>query len=430
MMERLKVFSGGGRSATALGGGLEYNERLWSGSARLEWRQLDKASADTTDTSTESWMNTLSLARKIDDSWTGLFKNYLLVTDSQARSGEQVQNRFQVGAAYRPAKLNNFDALLRYENKYERNSELAPTEQRFVNLLSANGNYHPSRPWWLNARVAAKSVDERLAGVDSNYQAFMGSGRIIYDVTSKVDVGLMASVLWSPQGRARQYAYGAELGYIVQKNVWASVGYNFSGFTDRDLTGSDYTMEGLYVRLRMKFDEKDIHKHTKIFRSGEDDVVPLEAPVIETPVKVANEVEQKSSSLAQMEAMPTLEHIEIQEDTLFGFNLTEIDPVNYPVLDKAIRKIKAQQDAVLVLVTGHSDRIGSDKNNLIISERRSEAVKQYLKAHGASELMIKSLSKGPSEPLVYCDNKDRALLIECLAPNRRVTIDVKGNSGQ
>jgi outer membrane protein OmpA-like peptidoglycan-associated protein len=430
MMERLKVFSGGGRSATALGGGLEYNERLWSGSARLEWRQLDKASADTTDTSTESWMNTLSLARKIDDSWTGLFKNYLLVTDSQARSGEQVQNRFQVGAAYRPAKLNNFDALLRYENKYERNSELAPTEQRFVNLLSANGNYHPSRPWWLNARVAAKSVDERLAGVDSNYQAFMGSGRIIYDVTSKVDVGLMASVLWSPQGRARQYAYGAELGYIVQKNVWASVGYNFSGFTDRDLTGSDYTMEGLYVRLRMKFDEKDIHKHTKIFRSGEDDVVPLEAPVIETPVKVANEVEQKSSSLAQMEAMPTLEHIEIQEDTLFGFNLTEIDPVNYPVLDKAIRKIKAQQDAVLVLVTGHSDRIGSDKNNLIISERRSEAVKQYLKTNGVSELIIKSLSKGPSEPLVYCENKDRALLIQCLAPNRRVTIDVKGESGQ
>jgi OOP family OmpA-OmpF porin len=158
--------------------------------------------------------------------------------------------------------------------------------------------------------------------------------------------------------------------------------------------------------------------------------VPLEAPVIETPVKVANEVEQKSSSLAQMEAMPTLEHIEIQEDTLFGFNLTEIDPVNYPVLDKAIRKIKAQQDAVLVLVTGHSDRIGSDKNNLIISERRSEAVKQYLKTNGVSELIIKSLSKGPSEPLVYCENKDRALLIQCLAPNRRVTIDVKGESGQ
>ena len=193
MMERLKVFSGGGRSAMALGGGLEYNERLWSGSTRLEWRQLDKGANDLTDTTTESWMNTVALARKIDDSWTGLFKNYLLITDNHGVNGEQVQNRFQLGAAYRPAMVNNFDALLRYENKYERNSELNPTEQRFVHLLSANANYHPSRPWWLNGRLAGKSVDERLEGVDSTYQAYLASGRVIYDVTRKIDVGLLGS---------------------------------------------------------------------------------------------------------------------------------------------------------------------------------------------------------------------------------------------
>ena len=267
MSERLKIFHGNGRSATALGGGLEYQESLWQGSARLEWRQMDRDSTQAKDNTTTSWMNTVSLARKIDDSWTGLMKNYLLTTDDQSVPGYQLQNRFQLGGAYRPRWTNDFDALLRYENKYEKNSEIVPGERRFVNLISANGNYHPSRAWWLNGRFAAKSVDETLTGVTDTYQAYLFSGRIIRDLNKDFDIGVMGSVMYSPQGQTVQQAYGLELGYLVQQNVWASAGYNFSGFSDRDLTGSDYTMQGLYLRLRMKFDEKDIEKRTDIFSS-------------------------------------------------------------------------------------------------------------------------------------------------------------------
>ena len=62
-------------------------------------------------------------------------------------------------------------------------------------------------------------------------------------------------VLYSPQGSARQWAAGLEAGYQVQTNLWASAGFNWSGFTDKDLSGSDYTAQGFYVRLRFKFDE-------------------------------------------------------------------------------------------------------------------------------------------------------------------------------
>ena len=265
MGERLKIIHGNGRGAVALGGGVEYNERLWMGTARLEWRQLEKSATALSDDTVDSWMNTLSLARKIDDSWTGLFNNYLLMTDNKAIIGRQLQNRFQLGAAYRPGWSNNFDALLRYENKYERNFELDDKERRLVNLISSNANYHPTRPLWVNGRFAGKSVSETLAGIADNYQAYLLSGRIVYDLNKDFDMGLMGSMLYSPKGKAKQYAYGAELGYLMQQNIWASVGYNLLGFTDKDLTGSDYTMEGLYLRLRMKFDEKDINKHTKVF---------------------------------------------------------------------------------------------------------------------------------------------------------------------
>jgi hypothetical protein len=41
----------------------------------------------------------------------------------------------------------------------------------------------------------------------------------------------------------------------VIENLWASVGFNFTGFSDPDLVESDYTRRGVYFRLRYKFDE-------------------------------------------------------------------------------------------------------------------------------------------------------------------------------
>ena len=256
--ERLEIMKGKSRSAFALGGGLEWIDTLWQANTKLEWRHLDRDSSSTTDNATDSWMNTLTLARKINNSWTGLAKNYLLTTNDQSISGIQIQNRFQMGAAYRPTERNDFDMLFRYENKYEKNSQVSPAEDRFANVISTNANWHPEGSIWLNGRFAAKTVSESLAGVQSDYQAGLVSGRIIKDLNKDFDVGVQGSMMFSPQGNTKQYALGAEVGYLMQQNTWVSVGYNFTGFSDRDLTGSDYTARGTYVRLRMKFDEKNI----------------------------------------------------------------------------------------------------------------------------------------------------------------------------
>ena len=62
-------------------------------------------------------------------------------------------------------------------------------------------------------------------------------------------------MLYSPQGSSVQHAMGVEVGYQLQDNLWLSAGYNWRGFSDRDLSGSDYTNRGVYVRIRFKFDE-------------------------------------------------------------------------------------------------------------------------------------------------------------------------------
>ena len=65
----------------------------------------------------------------------------------------------------------------------------------------------------------------------------------------------LAYRLWSPRLNS-QNAAGAEIGYLLTSNLWLSAGYNWTGFRDHDLTGSEYTSRGAYLRLRFKFDER------------------------------------------------------------------------------------------------------------------------------------------------------------------------------
>jgi len=99
-------------------------------------------------------------------------------------------------------------------------------------------------------------LNETLAGVNDDYQAWLASARFIYDIGERWDVSAMGATMGTPDSNAREKAYGLEVGFRVKDNVWLSAGHNFSGFSDRDLSGREQTEEGWYIRLRMKFDEK------------------------------------------------------------------------------------------------------------------------------------------------------------------------------
>jgi len=54
------------------------------------------------------------------------------------------------------------------------------------------------------------------------------------------------------------------------------------------------------------------------------------------------------------------------------------------------------------------------------------AVKRYLVAQGVNPDRIKTVAKGESEPVVECKGLKGKKLINCLAPNRRVVVEIKG----
>lgn len=117
-------------------------------------------------------------------------------------------------------------------------------------------------------------------------------------------------------------------------------------------------------------------------------------------------------------------------DATFKFNKSDLTPAAKAQLDKdVLGKLGGCAKVDSVTVTGHTDRLGSDKYNDALSAKRAESVKAYLSGKGASGVTAQGV--GESQPLsdVKCDEKmSRAKQIKCLAPNRRVVVDVKGTA--
>jgi len=121
-----------------------------------------------------------------------------------------------------------------------------------------------------------------------------------------------------------------------------------------------------------------------------------------------------------------LETITVDAEKLFGFDKAELKADGKAALDEAAEKIKANPKITNVLVTGHTDRLGSFEYNQKLSERRAKMVADYLATRGVSSDIITPTGRGKSVPVVACDGiKDRKALISCLAPNRRVTIEAQ-----
>lgn len=254
-LERLASTAG---NATAAAVGLEYTASpLWKSSGRLEWRQ---------DNNNTNVLLTAGVARKLDRDWTLLAREYASIIKPRNVLGtDSLQSRFQVGFAYRPVDNNQFDALGLYERKNQRDMTPGAEIDSATDIVSIRANYHPSRVWWLSGRYAYKNVNELLLGtVNDSYRAQLLGGRVTYDVTNQWSVGGLFSVLQGTGGD-KQFAYGLEIGYVVMDNLYATIGYNWRGFsssgTASGLTGNDYTNRGWVLGLRYKFDEDLFRKN-------------------------------------------------------------------------------------------------------------------------------------------------------------------------
>jgi autotransporter family porin len=125
---------------------------------------------------------------------------------------------------------------------------------------------------------------------------------------------------------------------------------------------------------------------------------------------------------------PAPVRVTLSADALFDFDSAELRPAGRNSLDNLVRDLgRVQYD--LMLIGGHTDRLGSESYNQRLSERRANAVRDYLIGRGVPAANIRASGFGKSQPVTtpqQCTGPRNDALIVCLQPDRRVDVQING----
>ena len=220
-------------------------------------------------------------------------------------------------------------------------------------------------------------------------------------LTDKTKTSPMANV-----GLGAQYLISDKFGLQADlRHVWSKAEAQAANFDADETVGNTYLNLG------------------GIFRFGAPAPVAMAEPTPEPAAPVAAVEPAPAATLAPVPACtPKFETVEVSAEKLFGFDKSQLRDEGKAELDAAAAKINAHPGLTLVLVTGHTDRIGSEAYNQKLSESRANQVKDYLVAQGVDAARLQAVGKGESEPVAACEGVKGKAAIECLAPNRRVVI--------
>lgn len=227
---------------TALFVGGAYKTSDWSGNARLEWRGSD----------TDTRINLLLGAQhNLEEGRTmaaGLIYNRASGTFDTSRVDARLSY------AYRPLN-GEWIWLDRLQYVHESTQDVAGRllTRKLINNL--NANWRPNRHSQIALQYGVKYVRDSIDNAARKGFTDLVGIEARQDLGERWDIGLHAGMLHSWQGGTRAYQLGASVGFKLADNSWLSVGYNQLGFVDADFSGAEYRARGLYLNLRVKFDQ-------------------------------------------------------------------------------------------------------------------------------------------------------------------------------
>jgi outer membrane protein OmpA-like peptidoglycan-associated protein len=101
----------------------------------------------------------------------------------------------------------------------------------------------------------------------------------------------------------------------------------------------------------------------------------------------------------------------------FDFDKSNLTPEAREIVNAAVKTAK-DRGAVRIVVTGHTDTVGSLRYNQALSERRANSVKSEMVKQGMDGTMIATIGKSFTDPLVQTGPGVRE------PQNRRAVIDI------
>ncbi|SES73034.1 porin OmpA [Thorsellia anophelis] len=255
--------------------------------------------------------------------------------------------------------------------------------------------------------------------VDGKYtaQGLYATGKFSYEVVNDLDLYTRLGV-YGWRASAKVYEANGFYKDSLGRNTSNGVSPVFAGGVEYAITPSIATrLDYQYVPNMGKRSDTYLKPDNGLlsvglsYRFGQGQVAP--APVA---APAAPKLETKTFNL--------------RSDVLFAFGKAELKAEGRTALDQLFNELKRiDPDEGKAVVIGFTDRIGSAQANQALSERRAQTVVNYLTQIGVPANLIEARGMGANNPVTgtQCDNvSPRAALIECLAPDRRVEIQVSG----
>jgi len=118
----------------------------------------------------------------------------------------------------------------------------------------------------------------------------------------------------------------------------------------------------------------------------------------------------------------------VESTVLFEFGKSELTRAAKGKLDREIVARLGEFASIdYVTVSGHADRVAPQRYNVWLSRARALAVKAYLVAQGVDVSKVGVFAFGELQPVKNCpEQRNLERLIECLTPNRRAVIVLRG----
>ncbi|MFZ6657360.1 OmpA family protein [Undibacterium sp. TJN19] len=119
--------------------------------------------------------------------------------------------------------------------------------------------------------------------------------------------------------------------------------------------------------------------------------------------------------------------VTLQSDEIFEHHKSVLNSKGKQLIEtEVLGKLASCAKIDLIIVSGHTDLIGSHPQTQKLSEKHADAVVAYLTSKGINAPMD-TMGMGKTQQIKACDDKlPKKKLAECLAPNRRVVIEGRG----
>jgi hypothetical protein len=181
---------------------------------------------------------------------------YSRTHDTVSGADESAFEERSIGLAFRPVTHDRFNAL----SKYTRLSDLRPvvlgadSTKTTTDVASLEWSFDINRYLeWVEKGAFKKKVEDTEDGPPQTTHTVLTITRLNATLRSRIAAGLEYRVLAQREADDQRKGWLTELLWKATPNFRLGLGYNFTDFSDNELSDNDYSVRGWFFRMQAKY---------------------------------------------------------------------------------------------------------------------------------------------------------------------------------